>query len=161
MAQVDCIRNMFFEKGMTYAEIARATGHDVKTVKKYIYMDNFNAPPPKPVKRRGSKLDRFKPEIDSWLEADKRERKKQRHTAMRVYNRLREIHGSGFDCSYRLVAKYVSERKKELYSQQNQFYMPLVHIPGEAQVDFGEADFFENNRRCRGHCFGRRAGPFR
>ena len=151
MAQVDCIRNMFFEKGMTYAEIARATGHDVKTVKKYIYMDNFNAPPPKPVKRRGSKLDRFKPEIDSWLEADKRERKKQRHTAMRVYNRLREIHGSGFDCSYRLVAKYVSERKKELYSQQNQFYMPLVHIPGEAQVDFGEADFFENNRRCRGH----------
>jgi hypothetical protein len=38
-----------------------------------------------------------------------------------------------------LVAEYVSERKKELYSQQNQFYMPLVHIPGEAQVDFGEA----------------------
>ncbi len=37
MAQVDCIRNMFFEKVMTYAEIARATGHDVKTVKKYIH----------------------------------------------------------------------------------------------------------------------------
>jgi transposase len=99
MAQVNYIRKMFFEKGMNYAEIARATGHDVKTVKKYIHMDNFNAPPPKPVKRHSSKLDRFKPEIDSWLEADKRERKKQRHTAMRVYNRLREIHGFGFDCS--------------------------------------------------------------
>jgi transposase len=151
MAQVNCIREMFFEKGMSYAEIARATGHDVKTVKKYIYMDNFNAPPPEPARKHGSKLDRFKPEIDSWLEADKQERKKQRHTALQVFKRLCKIYGPGFDCSYRLVAQYVAEKKKELYSQQSQFYMPLVHIPGEAQVDFGEADFFENNKRHTGH----------
>ncbi|NMD43073.1 MAG: hypothetical protein GYA86_07170 [Firmicutes bacterium] len=45
MAQVDSIREMFFEKGMSYAEIARTTGHDVKTVKKYIAMDDFNELP--------------------------------------------------------------------------------------------------------------------
>lgn len=151
MAQVNSIREMFFEKGMNYADIARVTGHDVKTVKKYIYMENFNEPLPKPVRKRRSKLDRYKIEIDSWLEADKQERKKQRHTALRVFKRLNEKYGPGFDCSYRLVALYVAEKKKELYSQESQFYMPLVHIPGEAQVDFGEADYFENNERHRGH----------
>ena len=66
---------MFFEKGMNYAEIAQGHGARRKDGEKSIHMDNFNAPPPKPVKRQGSKLDRFKPEIDSWLEADKEERK--------------------------------------------------------------------------------------
>ena len=107
--RVNSIREMFFEKGMNYADIARVTGHDVKTVKKYIYMENFNEPLPKPVRKRRSKLDRYKIEIDSWLEADKQERKKQRHTALRVFKRLNEKYGPGFDCSYRLVALYVAE----------------------------------------------------
>ena len=34
-------------------------------------------------------------------------------------------------------------RKKELY-QDNSCRLPLEHITGEAQVDFGEADFYEN-----------------
>ncbi|MGI6365582.1 MAG: hypothetical protein ACOX2G_07550 [Bacillota bacterium] len=143
MAQINCIREMYFEKGMNYASIARATGHDVKTVKKYINMKDFTQPLPKPAKKRGSKLDKYKEEIDSWLEADKQARKKQRHTARRVFDRLAGIYGPEFNCSYRLVAAYVAERKKALYSQETQFFMPLEHIPGEAQVDFGEADFVE------------------
>jgi len=111
MAQVNCIREMFFEKGMSYADIARTTGHDVKTVKKYIYMEDFNQPPPKPTENRGSKLDKYKSKIDDWLEADKQERKKQRHTAKRVYDRLKAMYSPDFDCSYRLVAAYVSQKK--------------------------------------------------
>ena len=68
MAQVNSIRELFFEKGLTYAEIARTTGHDVKTVKKYIMMGNFNEPLPKPRQVRGSKLDVYKSQIDEWLE---------------------------------------------------------------------------------------------
>jgi len=151
MAQVNSIREMFFEKGMSYADIARMTGHDVKTVKKYVHMEDFSPPPKKPVGKRGSKLDPYKDEIDGWLEADKQERKKQRHTALKVFKRLKEIHGPGFDCSYRLVAGYVAEKKKAIYSAEKQFYMPLEHIPGEAQVDFGDADFFEGNVRHAGH----------
>jgi transposase len=151
MAQINCIREMYFEKGMNYASIARATGHDVKTVKKYINMKDFTQPLPKPAKKRGSKLDKYKEEIDSWLEADKQARKKQRHTARRVFDRLAGIYGPEFNCSYRLVAAYVAERKKALYSQETQFFMPLEHIPGEAQVDFGEADFYEGNELCNGY----------
>lgn len=133
MAQVNNIRKMFFEKGMSYTEISRATNHDVKTVKKYIHMEDFNQSLPEPPERRGSKLDKYKEVIDRWLEADKQERKRQRHTAKRIYDRLKGAYGDDFDCSYRLVAAYVAEKKKTLYSEQDQFYMPLEHICGEAR----------------------------
>jgi transposase len=150
MAQINSIRQLFFEKGLNYAEISRITGVDVKTVKKYIRMEDFNQPLPKPRQIRGSKLDKYKEQIDKWMIDDKQVRKKQRHTAKRIFDRLRKEHPD-FDCSYRLVANYVSQKKKEIYGGQDGFYMPLVHIPGEAQVDFGEADFFERNVRYRGH----------
>jgi len=78
MAQVNSIREMFFEKGMNYAQISRTTGCDVKTIKKYIFKDDFNQPGPKICNKRCSKLDRYKATIDKWLEADKLENKKQR-----------------------------------------------------------------------------------
>jgi transposase len=151
MAQVNSIREMFFEKGKNYADIAKATGHDVKTVKKYISKDDFNPELPKVNKKRSSKLDQYKATIDQWLEADKLEHKKQRHTAKRVFKRLGKLYGPDFDCSYRLVALYVAERKKELYQDGRKFYLPLEHIAGEAQFDFGEAYFFEKNLRIKGH----------
>ncbi len=151
MAKIDSIREMFFEKGKSYADITRETGCDVKTVKKYIFMDDFNPLPPKLKEKRNSKLDQYKSTIDQWLEADKLEHRKQRHTAMQVFKRLGKLHGTAFDCSYRLVAMYVAERKQELYQDGRNFYLPLEHIAGEAQFDFGEAYFFENNLRIKGH----------
>ena len=151
MAKINSIREMFFEKGMTYADITRETGCDVKTVKKYIFMDDFNPPPPKTKEKRRSKLDRYKNTIDEWLEADKMEHRKQRHTAQQVFKRLGKLYGATFDCSYRLVALYVAERKQELYQDGRKFFLPLEHIAGEAQFDFGEAYFYENNLRIKGH----------
>jgi len=151
MAKINSIREMFFEKGMTYADITRETGCDVKTVKKYIFMDDFNPLQPKIKEKRSSKLDRYKKTIDEWLEADKMEHRKQRHTARQVFKRLGKLHGAAFDCSYRLVALYVAERKQELYQDSRKFFLPLEHIAGEAQFDFGEAYFYENNLRIKGH----------
>lgn len=74
MAQVNRIRELFFEKGLKYAEISRVTGFDVKTVKKYIYQEDFN-PMPKVQKPRPSKLEPYKKDIDAWLEEDKQYRK--------------------------------------------------------------------------------------
>ncbi|NLJ33748.1 MAG: hypothetical protein GX349_04045 [Firmicutes bacterium] len=37
MAKSNCIGEMFFEKGLSYAKISRVTGHDVKTVGKYLH----------------------------------------------------------------------------------------------------------------------------
>ena len=90
------------------------TGFNWKTVSKYVDKDNFNDPDPMPAQTRlCPKLDPYKPVIDRWLEEDKNAPRKQRHTSRRVYKRLRK-EVTGFDCSYRLVALYVAEKKKEL-----------------------------------------------
>ena len=151
MAKINSIRSKYFNEGKRIVEIARETGTDVKTVKKYILKDDVNTQPPQTKKTAKSKLDPFKEEIDCWLEQDKLERRKQRHTALRVFKRLQEKHGGSFDCSYRLVATYVAQKRKELYGQNKEFYFALEHKPGEAQVDFGEADFLENGVRCHGY----------
>jgi hypothetical protein len=39
----------------------------------------------------------------------------------------------------------VAAKKKEIYGDRKAF-LSLEHIPGEAQVDFGDADFYENGK---------------
>ena len=78
-------------------------------------MEDFNTPSPTPAseEEHESKLDPFKSLIDEWLEADKLAPRKQRHTAKRIYRRLRD-EAEVFNCSYRLVALYVAEKKEKL-----------------------------------------------
>jgi hypothetical protein len=55
-----------------------------------------------------------------------------------------------FDCSYRTVAAYYAVKHKEVFHGAKDGFLPLEHRPGEAQVDFGEADFYENGKRLTG-----------
>ncbi len=43
-------------------------------------------------------------------------------------------------------------KKKEIFGEQKGF-LPLEHIPGEAQADFGDADFYENGKLHSGKYF--------
>ena len=149
MDEVQRIRDLYYHQGITnVSEISRITGYNRKTVVKYLDQEDFSPPPPVPKDEMGhsSKLDPYKPLIDSWLIGDKKAPRKQRHTAKRVYRRL-EKEVAGFSCSYRTVANYVSERKKALNLKKQDGYIPLNHNPGEGQADFGTADFVENGRR--------------
>ena len=147
MDQIHHIRALYYEQGYNISEIAEATGRDWKTVAKYIDMADFNEPLPIPAseKRFCPKLEPYKSIINSWLEEDKKYPRKQRHTATKVYDRLtKEV--PGFDCSYRLVAEYVKYRKEALNLKRNEGFLPLEHRPGEAQADFGNAQFYERGR---------------
>lgn len=146
MTQKHDIRKMYFEEGKNISEIERETRHDRKTIRNYIKKDDWNDELPK-IKQEPSypKLDPYKPDIDFWLEEDKTAKRKQRHTARRIYDRLSEKYGDNFDCSYRTVAGYVAMKKKEVFGKKEGF-LPLEHIPGEAQVDFGDAEFYENGK---------------
>lgn len=148
MDQVHHIRQLYFEQGYRVSEIARELHLDRRTVSKYLDQEDFNSPRPKPLTPPNPcpKLDPYKPLIDEWLRQDKTARRKQRHTAQRIYDRL-TTENEHFDCSYRLVAQYVSIRKKELNLIHEDGAIPLRHFPGEAQADFGTADFVENGRR--------------
>ncbi len=142
------IRDLYYHQGIdNISEIARITGFNRKTVTKYLDMEDFSPPPPSPAaeNEHSSKLDPYKPIIDGWLIADKKAPRKQRHTARRVYRRLKK-EVAGFDCSYRTVANYVSAKKKELNINKKEGYLPLKHRPGEGQADFGTADFIENGK---------------
>src|SRR5690606_2495181 len=75
--------------------------------------------------------------IDAWLEEDLRRPKKQRHTNVRVYQRL--VEECGFTGGERTVTTYVANKKKEL-AKQKDTYLDLEHPGGEAQVDFGTAE---------------------
>lgn len=147
MDQIHRIRELYYEQDKNLKEIAIIMNCDWRTVRKYVDMEDFNSPPPASAseKEHESKLDPFKHLINEWLQADKLASRKQRHTAKRIYRRLKE-ETEGFNCSYRLVALYVKERKEQLRLKKTDGYLPLVHQPGEAQADFGFADFYENGK---------------
>jgi len=71
--------------------------------------------------------------IDAILEEDKSTPPKQRHTAKRIFERLREEHG--FTCGYTTAKDYVHMAKL----RSREMFVPLRHSPGEARADYGEA----------------------
>lgn len=151
MDKVHDIRFRFYVKGENISQIAESLKLDWRTVQKYVDKKDFNEPVPKPAseQRFCPKLDPYKLTIDKWLEEDKQSPRKQRHTAKRIFDRLKE-ECPEFDCSYRIVATYFATKRKEVFSNTKRGFLPLEHHPGEAQVDFGTADFYENGTRLTG-----------
>jgi transposase len=78
------------------------------------------------------KLGPLVPVIDAILEADKTAPPKQRHTAKRIFERLRIEHG--YAGGYTVVKDYVRIAR----TRSREAFVPLAHPPGHAQVDFGE-----------------------
>lgn len=146
MTNVNNIRFLNKEKGLNVSEIHRKTSFDYKTIKKYLDQEDFNVHPVMKTQRK-SILSPHHKQIDQWLEDDKKARRKQRHTALRIFNRLRESH-SDFNVSYRTVANYVKAKRKQIY--QTGCFLPLEHPGGEGQVDFGHADYIENGLKISG-----------
>jgi transposase len=79
------------------------------------------------------KLDAVIAIIDGILAQDKGQPKKQRHTAKRIFERLRDEHG--FTGGITIVKDYVAGWRQ----RAQEMFVPLVHPPGHAQADFGEA----------------------
>lgn len=129
----ELIRRKVLIDGLSRRAVARELGHSRKTIDKALAA----AKPPgyrQQQPRQQPVLEPVKAVIDAWLEEDQRRPRKQRHTAQRIYERLRSEHGfSGSVCT---VQRYLARRR---FGQQEVF-MPLVYSPGEeAQVDWGEA----------------------
>lgn len=154
MDQIHRIRELFYMQGFNISEIAIQLNLDWKTVRKYVDKSDFNLPAPKSADENKfcPKLDPFKHVIDGWLEEDLKAPRKQRHTAKRVFNRLKK-ETEDFDCSYRLIAEYVASKKKDLCLGRKEGYIPLEHHFGDAQADFGSADFQEDGSRLSGKYF--------
>ncbi|MGA9541153.1 MAG: IS21 family transposase [Methyloceanibacter sp.] len=140
------VRRFVIVEGNSQRAAARVFGISRTTVDK---MCTYSAPPgyqrTKPPAK--PKLDPFIPIIDAILKADAEAPKKQRHTAKRIFERLRDEHG--YDGGYTIVADYVRETRQ----RRSEKFVPLHHPPGHAQVDFGEAIGIIGGERRKLHVF--------
>ena len=117
---------------MSEREAAKEFGLARETVRKML---RYAVPPgyqrKEPAKR--PKLAGGVATIDQILEDDKTRGKKQRYTAKRIFERLRDEHS--YTGGYTIGKDYVRLRKLS----QREMFVPLEHPPGDAQADFGEA----------------------
>lgn len=138
---VHYIRELYFLEGKTISEISAMTEHNYRTIKKYLEMDDFS--PSHHKANRSNKSDTLRPIISQWLTEDKSRHHKQRHTAKRIYERLKEEYPDLLQVGARRVRDLVKEEKKKVFGQ-DEAYLRLHHPGGEAQVDFGSLEAFEN-----------------
>ncbi len=125
------IRRKVLVEGVSKRQVMKETGLHWETLKKILA---HSSPPgyrqvqdrPKP------KLGPYLGRIKQILQDDKSVHKKQRHTAKRIFERLRE---EGYTGGYSQVKRAVSELERT----SREVFVPLEHRPGEAQVDFGHA----------------------
>jgi len=140
------VRRAVIVEGKSRRETAREFGIARKTVNKML---QYSVPPgyrrTQPIRK--PKLGPWLGVIDAMLEQDQSHPKKQRHTAKRILDRLREEHGYGG--GYTIVKDYV--RLHQL--RHEEMYVPLSHAPGEAQADFGEAQVVMAGVEQKAHYF--------
>src|SRR4051794_32299834 len=129
------------EAGVSIAELARETGHDWKTVKKYLAADGPVAPPAAPP-RKGTQplaIAPFVGVVDAWLRRDIALR------ASVIHERLAAEHG--FTGHYQRVKMYVAQARPRIAAELDAgdenpltgLHRRFEVVPGaQAQVDWGD-----------------------
>jgi len=123
------------DAGATWAEIARETGYDWRTVKRYLSAEAGSSPPA-PAKRGPGprKTDPYAHLIDAWL------RRQPKLKASVIWERLVNEHG--FDGHYQRVKVYVRENRARLTAidpEPTGFHRRFEVLAGaQAQVDWGD-----------------------
>ena len=134
MDQIERIRKLVLVEGLSRRRAAKKEGVSRHAVRKALSSAapphyRLSKPRPRPV------LGKVQPLIAEMLRSDEGKPEKQRHTARRIYARLRDEYG--FQGSEPSVRRHVAELRR----REPEVFVPLSYEPGtEAQVDFGEAE---------------------
>jgi transposase len=133
MPQQEYIKFLREAEGCSVSEIARQVGVHWRTAKRYADKNNWNEPLGK---RKSSSpvMGPYMEIVDAWLEEDQLLPRKQRHTGVRIFQRLQAEHA--FTGGQRTVLSYVKQQKSRMALERAKTYERLEHPPGEAQVDF-------------------------
>ncbi len=140
------VRRAVMIEGLSRREAAKRFGLHRNTITKML---SFSVPPGYRRRERpaSKKLGPHMAWIDAILEGDSQVHKKQRHTARRIFERLRDE--QGFSGGYTIVREYVGAARL----RAREMFVPLSHRPGHAQADFGEADGYIGGKKVRFHYF--------
>jgi transposase len=127
------IRRRVLVDGLGKRAACREYGIHSKTLKKI----RTHPEPPgyrRTAPRRPSALAPLLPVVHQILKDDTKAPRKQRHTAVRIYRRLRDEHG------YQGGLTVVKDAVRAWRRRHAEVFVPLAHPPGEARADFGEAE---------------------
>jgi transposase len=130
MDQVHVIRHKVLVEGQSARSVARQMGVSRNTVRKYLQV---SAPVRRESRARARPvLESVRSRMEALLEQwSHRSTAKQRVTGARLHQELVE---EGFRVGVTTVRAFLRERRR----QSAEVYVPLVHRPGEGQVDFFE-----------------------
>ncbi|EQD43521.1 transposase, partial [mine drainage metagenome] len=159
VADYQFIRKLHVDHGMSIREIARQYHYSRRTIRAALAWDGSD---------NVGKYERRKPAvrpktgeyvgiIDEWLEADQGVHRKQRHTAKRIWERLRDEYG--VDVTESTVRRLVAQRREVIAPLVRQVYLMLAFGPGDlAQVDWGEAQVWIDGVLTKVYLFCMRLG---
>ena len=149
MRRIEYIKELYETEEMSLRGIADHTKHHFNTIKKYVHRTDWNQGEKLSRQRKFPAMEAYIPIVDAWLETDQREPRKQRHTIMRVFERLQKEHG--YSGSYNSVKRYYNHKKAEM-KKSKESYLPLSRPVGHAQVDFGDFKYYDGQgKNCEGH----------
>ena len=130
MAQVQDIMTLYNREGLSQRQIAKQLGMSRNTVRKVLDCPAYYLGT-EPKKRQESKNTVMtavvQQRIDEIMEKDRREPRKQRHTAHRIWERLLE---EGFRCAESTVRRYVGKNRRA----KREVFIPLEFGIGEDAV---------------------------
>src|SRR5512135_1536999 len=136
------IRRRVLVDGLSRRAACRESGIHWKTLKKILThseLPGYRRTRP----RRPSILGPLLPVLHQILEDDRKAPRKQRHTAKRIFERLRDEHG------YAGGLTVVKDAVRAWRRSHAEVFVPLAHPVGEAQVDFGEAEILLDGRAAK------------
>ena len=138
MEQWSEIRRRVLVEGLSRRAACRAYGLHWHTLTKML---EHSEPPgyrtAQPRARR--KIGPFLAVIEEILKQDQTAPRKQRHTKWRIFDRLK---GNGYTGGYTAVKEVVRDWER----RHREVFVPLIHNPSEAQVDFGSAELIRDGQ---------------
>jgi len=150
MARIQYIKYLREKEDKSLREIEKITGISYPTVQKYAKQEDFR--PNETIPKTAPKFlvcHDYIPIIDEWLEGDNKVPRKQRHTAKRIYDRLRDEYK--FKGGYTSVKVYMRFRREQKQTNA-QGFLPLMQPPGHAECDFGDCVYYDGKgNTCDGH----------
>jgi len=139
-------RRSVLAQGKSVSEVSRELGLNWRTVRK---MTREPVPPGYRLRipRSKPRLGPYTERIEELVASDESAPPKQRHTAKRIFERLRDEFG--YEGGESQVRAYVAEVK----ARPKEAFVPLVSLPGEAEADFGESVVEIAGHRVKAHGF--------
>ena len=136
--QFELMRKDFEKEGLSVRGIAAKYGVHRRTVRQAV---ESSVPPERKVPQRSSPVltVEMKDFVETILGNDKWAPRKQRHSAHRIYQRIRDE--LGLPVAESTVRAYVATRRRDLGIGESAFVPQHHEIGAQAEADFYEADF--------------------